>query len=85
MTPTANVLIFDGDCGFCTSAANFVVARSSMPIEAVAWQLRIRRLVIGLGKLATRAASVMTLVGFENGHRRIVAADAADCASPPRG
>ena len=39
MTTTANVLIFDGDCGFCTSAANFVVARSSVPIEAVAWQL----------------------------------------------
>jgi predicted DCC family thiol-disulfide oxidoreductase YuxK len=34
-----NVLIFDGDCGFCTSAANFVVRRSSVPIEAVAWQL----------------------------------------------
>ena len=39
MTETANVLIFDGDCGFCTSAANFVVARSSVPIDAVAWQL----------------------------------------------
>ena len=39
MTETMNVLIFDGDCGFCTSAANFVVARSSVPIEAVAWQL----------------------------------------------
>lgn len=39
MTTTANVLIFDGDCGFCTSAANVVVARSSVPIEAVAWQL----------------------------------------------
>jgi predicted DCC family thiol-disulfide oxidoreductase YuxK len=39
VTETANVLIFDGDCGFCTSAANFVVARSSVPIEAVAWQM----------------------------------------------
>jgi predicted DCC family thiol-disulfide oxidoreductase YuxK len=39
VTETANVLIFDGDCGFCTSAANFVAARSSAPIEAVAWQL----------------------------------------------
>jgi predicted DCC family thiol-disulfide oxidoreductase YuxK len=34
-----NLLIFDGDCGFCTSAANFVVKQSSVPIEAVAWQL----------------------------------------------
>ena len=39
MSETANVLIFDGDCGFCTSAANFVVARSSVQVEAVAWQL----------------------------------------------
>jgi predicted DCC family thiol-disulfide oxidoreductase YuxK len=39
VTTTANVLIFDGDCGFCTSAANFVVSRSSVPIEAVARQL----------------------------------------------
>ncbi len=39
MTKSANVLIFDGDCGFCTSAANFVAERSSVPIEAAAWQL----------------------------------------------
>jgi predicted DCC family thiol-disulfide oxidoreductase YuxK len=39
VTESANVLIFDGDCGFCTSAANTVVARSSVPIDAVAWQL----------------------------------------------
>ena len=32
-------LIFDGDCGFCTSAANFVVKHSSYPIVAHAWQL----------------------------------------------
>ena len=32
-------LIFDGDCGFCTSAANVVVRHSSVPITAHAWQL----------------------------------------------
>lgn len=32
-------LIFDGECGFCTSAANFVVRRSTFPVTAVAWQL----------------------------------------------
>lgn len=32
------VLIFDGDCGFCTTAANFAVRRSSTPISAVPWQ-----------------------------------------------
>jgi predicted DCC family thiol-disulfide oxidoreductase YuxK len=31
-------LIFDGDCGFCTSSANFAVARSKYPITAVPWQ-----------------------------------------------
>lgn len=32
-------LIFDGDCSFCTSAANFVVKHSTYPIVAHAWQL----------------------------------------------
>lgn len=32
-------LIFDGDCGFCTSAASFVVKHSTYPIVAHAWQL----------------------------------------------
>jgi predicted DCC family thiol-disulfide oxidoreductase YuxK len=31
-------LIFDGDCGFCTTSANFAVARSKHPITAVPWQ-----------------------------------------------
>ena len=39
MTTTANVLIFDGDCGFCTSTARFIAARSTTPIEIHAWQL----------------------------------------------
>lgn len=33
------VLIFDGDCGFCTSTANYVVRKSKTPIQAHAWQL----------------------------------------------
>jgi predicted DCC family thiol-disulfide oxidoreductase YuxK len=32
------VLIFDGDCGFCTSASNFIKAKSSVPIEIHPWQ-----------------------------------------------
>jgi predicted DCC family thiol-disulfide oxidoreductase YuxK len=31
-------LIFDGDCGFCTSAANAVVKRSRVLIVATPWQ-----------------------------------------------
>lgn len=32
-------LIFDGDCGFCTSTANFIKARSSVAIDIHPWQL----------------------------------------------
>lgn len=32
------ILIFDGDCGFCTSAANFVERRSKTRIIARPWQ-----------------------------------------------
>lgn len=39
MIQPAPTLIFDGDCGFCTSAANFVVRRSVPPVTAIAWQL----------------------------------------------
>lgn len=36
---TSNItLIFDGDCGFCTSAANEIVKRSKTNIVAVPWQ-----------------------------------------------
>lgn len=34
-----HVLIFDGDCGFCTSTARYIAARSTTPIEIHAWQL----------------------------------------------
>ena len=33
------ILIFDGDCGFCTTTANYVVKHSKTPILAHAWQL----------------------------------------------
>jgi predicted DCC family thiol-disulfide oxidoreductase YuxK len=32
------VLIFDGDCGFCTSSANFIAKHTSTPIEIHPWQ-----------------------------------------------
>jgi len=31
-------LIFDGDCGFCTSAANQIVKRSKPKVVALPWQ-----------------------------------------------
>lgn len=33
------VLIFDGDCGFCTSTADYIIEHSKTPITAHAWQL----------------------------------------------
>ncbi len=32
------VLIFDGDCGFCTTSANWIVARSKTSITALPFQ-----------------------------------------------
>jgi predicted DCC family thiol-disulfide oxidoreductase YuxK len=32
------LLIFDGDCSFCTSSANFIVKYSSLEIVAEPWQ-----------------------------------------------
>jgi predicted DCC family thiol-disulfide oxidoreductase YuxK len=37
--PSTATLIFDGDCGFCTSTANYIVRTSSVPVTAYAWQL----------------------------------------------
>lgn len=31
-------LIFDGDCGFCTSAANFAADRAKIDLQIVPWQ-----------------------------------------------
>lgn len=31
-------LIFDGDCGFCTTTANFIVKKSKVEIKATPWQ-----------------------------------------------
>ena len=34
----ASILIFDGDCGFCTTTANFIVKNSSANIDAKPYQ-----------------------------------------------
>lgn len=39
MNAAAGTLIFDGDCGFCTSTANYIAKHSDQPIEIFAWQL----------------------------------------------
>ena len=34
----AATLIFDGDCSFCTTSANWAVKHSKTPIDALPWQ-----------------------------------------------
>ena len=36
---TRPTLVFDGDCGFCTTVAKHFEKRSRVPIEIAAWQL----------------------------------------------
>ena len=55
------VLIFDGDCGFCTSTSYRIVDWSSAPISAHAWQL-VDVGLYGLTKEQT-AAKVYFVVG----------------------
>jgi predicted DCC family thiol-disulfide oxidoreductase YuxK len=38
VTVVEPVLIFDGDCGFCTSSANWVSVRWRKPARSVPWQ-----------------------------------------------
>ena len=33
-----NILIFDGDCGFCTTTANWITKNSLVPVEAQPYQ-----------------------------------------------
>lgn len=35
----SDVLVFDGDCGFCTSTANYLTKKTKVPVRAEAWQL----------------------------------------------
>lgn len=37
-TPDTAVLVFDGDCGFCTSTVHWLLARIRTPVRAVPWQ-----------------------------------------------
>ena len=33
-----NILIFDGDCGFCTTTANWITKNSAVPVDAQPYQ-----------------------------------------------
>ena len=51
------MLVFDGDCAFCTSAAQRMAARWTRPVQAVAWQGLGEG---GLGELGLTTAEVRT-------------------------
>jgi predicted DCC family thiol-disulfide oxidoreductase YuxK len=50
----SRTLIFDGDCGFCTSTANFIAKHSTAAIEIHPWQ-RIDVVSFGLTETQTAA------------------------------
>jgi predicted DCC family thiol-disulfide oxidoreductase YuxK len=52
-------LVFDGDCGFCTSVAKHFEKRSLTPLEIAAWQLTD---LASLGLTAEQAAAQVYLV-----------------------
>jgi predicted DCC family thiol-disulfide oxidoreductase YuxK len=63
------VLIFDGDCGFCTTTANYIKANSSVSIEIHPWQW-IELADYGLTK-EQASAKVQMVVNSKNysGHK----------------
>ena len=70
-TMTMATLIFDGDCGFCTTAASWAVRHSKVPIHSLPWQFTD---VTRFGLLIPQAqAHVWLVVGEEKfrGHEAI--------------
>lgn len=69
------LLIFDGDCGFCTSAARWAARGWSGPEEAVAWQAlgegRLRQLGLDDGQAARKVWWVEAPGPPVGGHRAI--------------
>lgn len=53
------ILIFDGDCGFCTTAANYVSKRSRVQMRIIPWQFAD---LAALGLTKAQAQSKVQLV-----------------------
>jgi predicted DCC family thiol-disulfide oxidoreductase YuxK len=72
-TTTGSVtVIFDGDCGFCTSCVNYLVQRSSAPIRAVAWQ-QTNLASFGLTRQQAAAQVYAVIAGRAYGGHRAIA------------
>ena len=60
------MLIYDGDCGFCTLTASWIAARLRVPISVVPWQ-EIR----DLGELGLTEAEVTTAAYWVDAYGRL--------------
>lgn len=54
------IFVYDGDCGFCTSAARFLARRAPAGAQVVAWQ---QADLAALGLTEAAAAAAVQLVG----------------------
>ncbi len=71
----SSVLVFDGDCGFCTSAAEWAARRFTDGERAVAWQqlseTELESLGLSRDQVANAAWWVRADGGLERGHRAV--------------
>lgn len=65
MDHNGGVLIYDGDCGFCTQAAKWIEARLTTPIAVVPWQD-----ISDLADLGLTEADVSTAVYWVDAYGR---------------
>lgn len=81
------VLVFDGDCGFCTTSASWVKGHLSDPAEVVPWQLLGDKGLSDLGLTADLASAAAWWVdpggGLHDGGQAIGKA-LAHCRRPWR-
>lgn len=54
-----SILVFDGDCGFCTTTANFISQHSRVLLETIPWQFAD---LAALGLTEDQAKSKVQLV-----------------------
>ncbi len=73
--PGVPLLVFDGDCGFCTSAAGWIASHWDRPVRSVPWQCLGEPGLADLGLTVEQAQTAVWWVdesgGLARGHRAI--------------